>query len=50
MTTGPHDINYQIPDITLGDTFNEWRTVTNDGIIDKLKTRFLNSVKYSVKK
>jgi hypothetical protein len=36
MTTGPHDTRYQIPDITLGDTFNEWRTVTNDGIIDKL--------------
>ena len=36
MATGPHDNRYQIPDITLGDTFNEWRTTTNDGIIDKL--------------
>ena len=36
MTTGPHSTEYQIPDITLGDTFNEWRTTTNDGIIDKL--------------
>ena len=36
MTTGPFDTRYQIPDITLGDTFNEWRTTTNDSIIDKL--------------
>lgn len=36
MTTGPHDTAYQIPDITLGDTFNEWRNTTNDGVIDKL--------------
>ncbi len=36
MTTGPHSIGYQIPDITLGDTFNEWREVTNAGIINKL--------------
>ena len=38
MTTGPHSTEYQIPDITLGDTFNEWRTTTNDGIIDNENT------------
>ena len=36
MATGPHSTNYQIPQITLGDTFNEWRTLSNDSIINKL--------------
>jgi len=36
MATGPHNTEYQIPQITLGDTFNEWRNITNDSIINKL--------------
>jgi len=36
MATGPHSTNYQIPQITLGDTFNEWRNISNDSIINKL--------------
>ena len=36
MATGPHNTEYQIPQITLGDTFNEWRNISNDSIINKL--------------
>ena len=36
MATGPHSTEYQIPQITLGDTFNEWRNISNDSIINKL--------------
>ena len=36
MPTGPADINYIIPPLTLSDTFYEWYTLTNNEIIDKL--------------
>jgi hypothetical protein len=36
MPTGPSSNQYIIPDILLSDTFNEWLTVTNTDIIEKL--------------
>jgi len=34
--TGPQYNTYQIPELVLSDTFNEWYTLTNNDIIDKL--------------
>lgn len=36
MSTGPQFNTYIIPDVQLGDTFQEWRNITNNDIIDKL--------------
>ena len=36
MSTGPQFNTYIIPDVSLGDTFQEWRNITNNDIIDKL--------------
>ena len=35
-STGPQFNTYEIADVSLGDTFNEWRRITNEDIIDKL--------------
>ena len=35
-STGPQFNTYQIADVSLGDTFQEWRRITNEDIIDKL--------------
>jgi len=34
--TGPQYNTYQIPELVLSDTFNEWYTLTNNDIINKL--------------
>ena len=36
MSTGPQFNTYEITDVSLGDTFQEWRRITNEDIIDKL--------------
>lgn len=36
MPTGPANSNYQIPTLTLSDTFYEWYSLTNNEVIDKL--------------
>jgi len=36
MSTGPQFNTYEIADVSLGDTFQEWRRITNEDIIDKL--------------
>jgi|21_taG_2_1085346.scaffolds.fasta_scaffold00364_5 hypothetical protein len=35
-STGPQFNTYEITDVSLGDTFQEWRRITNEDIIDKL--------------
>ena len=35
-STGPQFNTYEIADVSLGDTFQEWRRITNEDIIDKL--------------
>ncbi len=36
MSTGPQFNTYIVPDVAIGDTFQEWRNITNNDIIDKL--------------
>ena len=44
VATGPQFNTYQIPDLVLSDTFNEWFTLTNRDIIDKLNRLKMYSI------